>query len=122
LPEWFEYYENPDRETHNSIYNNASIYIAPALVEGFGLTVGEAMICGCAVVATRIDGYSVLCRDNETAVMCAAANSDDLARAITGLILDRQLRIKIATEGHQTISAYTWDSAYAKMKLLIQNL
>jgi glycosyltransferase involved in cell wall biosynthesis len=122
LPDWFEYFENPNKETHNNIYNSASIYIVPALVEGFGLTVGEAMICGCAVIATRIDGYSVLCKDNETAMMCDAANSEDLARIIVGLISDRQLRIKIATEGHRNIGMYTWERSYSKMKSLIQNL
>lgn len=42
MPGWMEYYRQPDRDTHNRIYNSSSIYLASSLQEGWGLTVGEA--------------------------------------------------------------------------------
>lgn len=44
MPGWIEYYRQPDRDTHNRIYNSSSIYLASSLQKGWGLTVGEAMI------------------------------------------------------------------------------
>ena len=49
LPEWYSYYKCPDRETHNKILNDTAVFVAASNLEGFGLTVGESMICGCAV-------------------------------------------------------------------------
>lgn len=119
LPDWFEYYRKPDRDTHNMIYNTASIFIGPALMEGFGLTLGEAMQCGCAVAATNIGGYLDYCRDKETALLCEAANIISLSQIIIKLITDNELRIAIAHKGYEYIRLFTWDRAYFKFKSYI---
>ena len=57
MPGWMEYYRQPDHDTHNRIYNSSSIYLASSLQEGWGLTVGEAMIYGNAIVCTDTLGF-----------------------------------------------------------------
>ena len=57
LPDWMHYYQTPNKETHNLLYNRAAIYLAPSVIEGWGLTVGEAMMCGQAVVCSDIRGF-----------------------------------------------------------------
>ena len=33
LPEWYEYYQRPDREMHNRIYNEAAIFLGTSNIE-----------------------------------------------------------------------------------------
>jgi glycosyltransferase involved in cell wall biosynthesis len=101
------------------IYNTASIFIGPALVEGFGLTLGEAMQCGCAVVATNIGGYSAICHNRETALLCEPADVISLSKIIIEMIADNNLRIAIAHKGHEAIKLFTWDRSYSKFKSYI---
>jgi glycosyltransferase involved in cell wall biosynthesis len=121
LPDWFEYYHKPDKDTHNMIYNTASIFIGSALLEGFGLTLGEAMQCGCAVAATNIGGYSAVCKDKETALLCEPSDITSLSQVIIKLIADNELRTKIAHNGHEFIKLFTWDRAYSKLKAYIES-
>jgi len=119
LPSWYRFYHLPDAETHNTLYNEAAIYVAPSLLEGFGLTPGEAMQCGCAVAATDNGGYAVTCIDGETALLCPPANAEALAANIITLIEDNALRQKIARAGNRFIQRFTWDASYAKFKEIV---
>lgn len=120
LPEWIRFYHQPDRETHNNIYNEAAIFVGPSHVEGFSLTPPEAMQCGCAVVCTDIGGYTVVCKDNDTALVSPPKNPEALAVNIIRLIEDQKLRIDIAKRGNESIKQYTWDRAYLKLKKMIE--
>jgi glycosyltransferase involved in cell wall biosynthesis len=122
LADWYEYYQTPNKKTHNYIYNTASIFIAPAILEGFGLTPGEAMQCGCAVAASNNGGYSVMCKDNETALVCESANSHALSEIIIRLIKDDNLRKTIAYNGHEFVKKFTWKRAYGEFKQIIEEV
>lgn len=114
LPDWIEYYQQPDRETFNRIYNEAAIYLGPSLSEGWGLTVGEAMICGAAVVCTNNPGYWEMAIDKQTALVAPIKDAESLANNIIYLIENDGERYRIAAAGHQYIQQFTWDIAYKK--------
>lgn len=116
LPEWYTYYQCPDQETFNRIYNESAIYLAPSRLEGFNLTAAEAMQCGCAVACTDIGGYTVYCHDDVTAMVSPVSNPDALAENVIRLIEDDELRNRIAHAGHANIQKYTWERAYAKFR------
>lgn len=115
LPSWIEYTRRPNREQLNSIYNDSAIYLATSIMEGWGLTVGEAMICGGAVVCTDALGFKEMVSDGETALMCEAKNSEALARNIIRLIQDDDLRFRIAEAGNRHIQSFTWDASVDKL-------
>lgn len=117
--DWVEFVQMPDRESHNAIYNNSAIYLAPSHSEGFALTPPEAMMCGCAVVCTDIGGYRVVCHHEQTALLAQMGDAEALAQSMIRLIENDQLRIRIAHAGHKAIQDYTWDNAYAKLRELI---
>ncbi len=121
IPFDFEYYQSPDKETHNRLYNEAAIYIAASSVEGWGLTIGEAMICGCAVACTDNDGFKIMAHDNETALLSPVYDYKKLADNIIRLIEDTELRIRIAKKANENIQKYTWDNSYKKFKETIFN-
>jgi glycosyltransferase involved in cell wall biosynthesis len=122
IPEWFEYFRLPDRETHNHIYNDSAIFIAASSQEGFGLTVGEAMICGCAVACTDNGGFSMMVKHNETGLISPVFDIQALADNIMTLITDHEKRIKLAESGNTYIHQFTWDKAYKSFKEVLQIL
>ena len=121
LPKWYHYVQRPDRQTHNRIYNEAAIFIGTSWSEGWGLTVGEAMMCGAAVACTDNPGYSELARNSETALVSPIKNSQALAENIIRLLEDDELRCRIAEAGYRNIQQFTWEASYPKFRSLIEN-
>lgn len=119
LPEWCSYYRRPDRETHVRLYNEAAIFVAPSWEEGWGLTVGEAMICGCAVACTDNRGHREMANHQDTALLSPAKDTAALAANIIRLIEDDSLRQRIAQSGNRSIQKFTWDRAYGAFSQLI---
>lgn len=119
LPEWYEYTQRPDRDTHNRLYNEAAIFIGTSRIEGWGLPVGEAMICGAAVACTDNPGYLEMVKDGETALVSPIGDSERLAHNIIRLIEDDTLRLQIAQNGHAHIQRFTWDTSYQQFKAAI---
>ena len=115
LPEWYHYEQQPNMQIHNKIYNESAIFIASSLNEGWGLTVGEAMICGAAVACTDNLGYREMAKDEETALLSPIKGSKALANNIIRLIEDDELRFRIAENGHKFIKKFSWDTSYMKL-------
>lgn len=119
LPEWISYYCTPDKESLNKIYNNSAIYVSASKAEGFGLTVGEAMICGCAIACTDTGGFRMMVRDGETGVVSAVGDIRALANNVIKLIHDDGLRIHIAEKGNEYIKKFTWRTSFKLFETII---
>lgn len=119
LPTWIEYHRMPDRDTHNHIYNSAALFIAPSHQEGWGLTVGEAMICGCAIVCTDIGGFREMCEDGVNALMSPVKDANAMARNIEMLINNDALRLRIASNGLNSIRKFNWEDSYSKFREIV---
>ena len=113
LPEWFVYYRKPNDETHLALNNKAAIYVGSSKIEGFGLTVGEAMLCGQAVACTDNLGYQEMAKHEKTALLSPVGDSQALACNIIRLIDDDQLRFKLAEAGNAYIKKhFSWEKAH----------
>lgn len=119
LPLWFSYSQNPDCILHNQILNKSSIYIAASANEGFGLTVGEAMICGCAIACTNNEGFSIMVNDGITGLLSNVKDVQGLANNIIRLINDDQLRISLAKSGNDTIKQFSWEKSEKKLEAIL---
>lgn len=120
FPKWFTYYKSPSKELHNKIYNDSSIYIAASSTEGFGLTVAEAMICGCAVACTDNGGFSSMVTDEKTGFLSPVFDYKALAENIIKLISYNELRIRLAKNGNENIKKFNWESAVEKFQKVIE--
>ena len=116
LPDWYTYHRQPSKALHNSIYNNAAIFVAASKAEGFGLTIGEAMICGCAIACTNNGGFSCMAIQDKTALLSPVFDTEALAKNILRLINDNELRIKLARAGNEYIRQFTWEKAFELFK------
>lgn len=119
LPNWIEYHQMPSDIALNNLYNKSAIFLGTSHSEGFGLTVGEAMSCGCAVVCTMAGGYLTMAKNDETALICQIGDISDMAKKIIELIENDELRFELASNGYESIQRFTWDNAYQKIKSII---
>lgn len=119
LPSWFDYHQSPSAEEHNRLNNEAAIYVGTSRAEGWGLTVGEAMMCGQAVCCTDNAGYREMAIDGETALLSPPGDAEAMAQNVLRLIADEELRQCIAKRGYNYIQRFKWDESYSKLKSLL---
>ena len=104
----------PDRDLP-AIYNCAEIYLGVSRlleqrVEGFGISIAEASACGIPVVAGRSGGIPDAVRDGETGLLVDAESVEDVVRAVTRLLDDRELRGRLGAAGRRAVETYyNWD-------------
>ncbi len=121
LPQWCIYHQNPTQDQLNSIYNENAIFLASSHSEGWGLTIGEAMSCSCAVVCTDNRGYLEMATPNTTALVSPIQDADSLAKNIIRFISDDSLRLSIASRGNKFISMLDINITYLKFRDTLLN-
>jgi len=119
LPFWITYHQTPPKDELIELYNNAAIYVGSSKIEGWGLPVGEAMCCGCAVACTNNDGYLEMAKDNETALVSEVENPKALANNIIKLINDNELRYRIAMSGNKHIQEFDINKSSKKFEDIV---
>jgi glycosyltransferase involved in cell wall biosynthesis len=83
---------NLTQEQLVAAYNRCDIFLSPTRLEGFGLSVAEAMACGKPVVATNCSAIPELVVDNKGGFLCEMDNVNDFADKIRHLAADENLR------------------------------
>ena len=116
LPDWYHFtYKATEKDLH-LIYNQAAIYVSASYSEGWGLTVGEAMNCGCAVCCTDNDGFKMMVQHNKTGLMSECGDITALENNIISLIKDVSLREKLVNNAKKTIANYSLDNAFLQFR------
>jgi glycosyltransferase involved in cell wall biosynthesis len=94
-------------EELDALYRHASAFVYPAIYEGFGLPVLEAMTRGVPVVTSstsslpEVTGGAALEVDPESV--------REIASAIETLVTDTALSEKLAARGRERAERFTWD-------------
>jgi glycosyltransferase involved in cell wall biosynthesis len=87
-------------------YAGATALVHPALLEGFGLPLLEAMACGAPVIATQESLPGVLAG---AALTFPAGNAAAARDAIARVIDDSALRSRLVEAGRERAHTLTWD-------------
>lgn len=116
LPNWYHYFQTPSKEEHLRINNECAIYIAASIDEGWGLTIGEAMLCGQAVACTDNKGFREMATHNVNALLSPVKDVISLANNIQTLISNDNLRFYLANNGIKTMKNYSLEKSYIKFK------
>jgi glycosyltransferase involved in cell wall biosynthesis len=87
----------------DALYRGLDVVVAPALDEGFGLTVVEAGAYGRPVVAARSGALPEIVQDERTGLLFDAGDVGALARALERLILDGALRQRLGEEARSWV-------------------
>ena len=84
------------------------LYVHPALMEGFGIAVVEAMAMGKAVVATTTGGLPEVVAQGETGLLVPPGDVESLAATVVSLLQDRVRREQMGlcgrTRAHERFS------------------
>jgi glycosyltransferase involved in cell wall biosynthesis len=91
----------------DALLRGADLLVHPSLHEGFGMVVVEAMVRGCPVAAARATALPETAGD--AAVLFDPLDSADIARAITAVIGDPELRDGLAARGGERAAAFSWE-------------
>lgn len=92
-----------------------AILVFPARYEGFGLAVLEAMRAGLAVVATPTGAGKDVVRDGESGLIVPFDDVAATAAAVTRLIDDPPLRIRLARAAVEEARGRSWSTTAAEL-------
>jgi glycosyltransferase involved in cell wall biosynthesis len=90
-------------------YRQAAIFCLPSRQEGFGIVLLEAMACGKPIVAARAAAVPETVSDGENGFLVDADDAGGLARALTALLCDPDLRQGMGAAGRRRVERYRAD-------------
>lgn len=103
-------------------YAACDVYALPSRMEGWGLSLMEAMACGKPVVATRVGGIPELVKNNKNGCIVNPGDTSALARRIVRLLKNEDEARDMGKEGIKTAKKYTWDKTARKVKGIYEGI
>ena len=95
------------------------LYVHPALMEGFGIAVVEAMAMGKAVVATTTGGLPEVVAQGETGLLVPPGDAESLAVTVVSLLVDRDRRERMGRNGKaRAQERFSLDASVRQMEQL----
>jgi phosphatidylinositol alpha-mannosyltransferase len=90
-------------------HRSAQVFCAPAVAgESFGVVLLEAMAAGLPIVASDIEGYAQVLRDEHEGLLVPPRDAPALAAAICRVLQDRNLALRLGAFGRETAQLYSW--------------
>lgn len=83
------------RDELSAIMANTDIYVMSSILEGLPVSIIEAMSYGLPIVATPVGGIPEAIQDGANGLLCEPGDAECLAKKITCLIEDPELRNKL---------------------------
>jgi hypothetical protein len=123
MPDYVEFYENPDEDTIVKLYCDSDIFLFTSNYEGFGLPPAEAMACRCAVIGNAVGALPEYAVHNETAILTNPDKPEELYNGVLRL-LDNEIELKrISEAGFAHVKkTLNWDRVLDKFEELISKV
>lgn len=96
-----------------ALYSGSSIFVYPSKYEGFGIPPLEAMACGAPVIAS--DNSSLPEAVGDAAVKVSANSINQLARAIEGVLNNKEKQKRLIERGFIQVDRYSWNKESQKL-------
>ena len=93
---------------------STKLFVLPSRWEGLPLTILEAMSSGAAIVATKVGGITEVIQSGKEGILISPEDPTALAGAITELIKDRELRVKLSINAYKKVKENYSIEVYAK--------
>lgn len=101
----------PEEEKIRAI-KSAEVFVSMSSVEGFGISLLEAMASRTPVIAKRLECYKEFC-NNKNSILIDEKN---LAESIIHLLKNRGLRKRLSLNGIKTAKEFSWDRVAKKIE------
>jgi glycosyltransferase involved in cell wall biosynthesis len=95
----------------HQLYSICDVYVCPSRLEGFGLTLLEAMNAGNPVIASATGAIPEIVKDRENGLLFAKDDYNELANGIIEILTNENLRNALVRGGIETANSYDWHSA-----------
>jgi glycosyltransferase involved in cell wall biosynthesis len=104
-------------ETLACLYSGATAVVLPSLAEGFGLPAVEAAACGAPTILSDLAAHRETLGD--AALFFPPTDATALTQQLSRILDDAHLRQRLAEQGPQAVSRYSWDTAAERLQDLI---
>lgn len=95
-----------DQEAIAKLYQSAFIFVYPSYYETFGLTILEAMACGCPVIASNVGSIPEI--GGKAANYFIPESPDELAETLLELSRNKKLRKQQIERGLKRVKYFSW--------------
>jgi glycosyltransferase-like protein len=99
-------------------YQRCDVYALPSRMEGWGLTLMEAMAFKKPVVASKVGGIPELVDHGKNGLLVPCGDVKGLADSIVKILKDKKLATSFGQAGRRKVELFTWERT-AKMTLKI---
>ncbi len=101
-------------------YSKCDVFALPSRMEGWGLTLMEAMAFGKPVVASRVGGIPELVEHGKTGLLIRSGDVKGLANSIIGLLDDGKLASSLGKAARKKVEQFSWERT-AEMTMKVYN-
>lgn len=95
-------------------YASADIFVFPSTTDTFGNVVIEAQASGLPVIVSDLGGPKELVENGVNGLVTKARDVSDVARAITLLVRDQNMRARMGKRARQSVVDRSWPGAFRK--------
>ena len=78
-------------ELYRMAARRQGVFVNPALVENFGITLIEASACGLPIVSTNFGGPNDIVRNCENGILVDSRDTEEIQRALKEILVDEEL-------------------------------
>ncbi len=92
-----------------ALYARIDIAVFLSREESFGVSVVEAMSCGCPVIVSDADGFKEIVEHEKTGIIVPKMDIDTAAQAMADLAFDEEKRKRFGKDGRKhVVNLYEW--------------
>jgi len=104
-----------------ALFAEHDIYLFPSLYEPFSLTLIHAMALGIPTVASAVGGNLEIVTEGESGLLFPKADPEALGGCIRRLVVDPELRARIASGGRRSASRFTFERMVGEMSAFLKS-
>lgn len=123
VPEYIELSINPAQSAIRNIYQQCDLWLCCSLIEGFGLTILEAMACRVPAISTRCGGPEDIITENVNGLLCDINDVTALTDASYKILnlSNREWQI-FSDNAYKHALGYTWEDAAGLFEKSLQSV
>jgi len=123
LPDYIELSINPEQEKIRGIYQQCDLWLCCSLIEGFGLTILEAMACRIPAVSTKCGGPEDIINQGDNGYLCNINDVSALTDASYKILhLSDDEWMGFSDRAYGFASGYSWDDAAKLFEASLQRI
>lgn len=112
-----------DRAKICRLYEEADLFVLPSREETWGDVLLEAAAYGLASISVRGSVMAEMIKDGETGLLTPLEDIDELATAMTTLLENTDLRLRLGERARLHVKSYfTWDHVVERMAPIIESI